>query len=270
LEYEPIKDRLRKMIRHRPVLRKVFYGFLGILFLREWYVKREVRRIFRKNREPAEILDAGCGFGQYGYYCVKRFSQSRVLGLEISESLADDGNRFAQKAGLERLRVEQADITKLDFLDRFDLILNVDVLEHIEQDVELLRRFGLALKTDGCLILSTPTVYRRKKEDSAFVDEHVRDGYSDEDIGQKMKEAGFEIQKITYGYSTWGDLSWRLGIRNTMTCLSHGILGKIFGLLYFVVISPLVFLLMGMDYFWKNARGTGMVVVAGKRLDSHE
>jgi len=269
LEYEPLKESLRKGISRSCLLRRLFYTVLGLLFLREWYVKREVRRIFSEEQKPFHILDAGCGFGQYGYHCMKHFPRSVVLGLEISESLVADGNMFAHKAGLERLRFKQADITQLDFRDEFDLILNVDVLEHIEKDVDLLRRFGLALRPHGLLIVSTPTVYRRKQKDSAFVDEHVRDGYSEEDIRQRMKEAGLQIEKITYGYGFWGDLSWRLGIRNVMTCLSHGILGKIFGVLYFVVISPFVFVLMGMDYFSTNSRGTGLVVVARKKMESH-
>jgi 2-polyprenyl-3-methyl-5-hydroxy-6-metoxy-1,4-benzoquinol methylase len=267
LEYEPVKERLRKGIQDSAALRKIFYRVLGVVFLREWYVKREIKRIFSKRQMPLTILDAGCGFGQYSYFCVRHFPHAVVVGLEIHEKHVAAGNRFVKKSGLKRLHFEAADITELSWRNRFDLILNIDVLEHVEQDRDLLRRFCVALKPEGSLILSTPTVYRRSQADCAFVGEHVRTGYSEEEIRQKMQDAGLQVKKVIYGYGMWGDLSWRWGIRNVIKCFSMGFPGKIFGVLYLVMIFPIVEILMIFDFIRTNKRGTGFIIVADKSYE---
>ena len=211
-----------------------------------------------------EILDAGSGFGQYSYYCTKRFTKANVLGLEIDPDLVTDGNWFANKLGLDRLRVEERDITTMDDRDRFDLALIIDVLEHIEYDEALLHHLFQALKPGGHLIVSTPTVYRKHLKDGEFVGEHFRVGYSEEMIIQKFGQVGFRLDRMIYGYGVWGDLAWRLGIRNTMRLMGHGFLGKGSALFYLILLFPLIFSLMIIDYWWPNKRGTGIVIVASK------
>ncbi len=40
MKYDPIKNTLGTLIRKTPGARILFYKLLGIVFLREWYVKR--------------------------------------------------------------------------------------------------------------------------------------------------------------------------------------------------------------------------------------
>lgn len=255
---------MQRLIRRNVVLRKIFYRGLGILFLREWYVKHMIKDLDLNRNEILEILDAGSGFGQYSYYCAKRYRKANMLGLEIDPDLVTDGNWFADKLGMDRLRVEKRDITTIDYRDRFDLALSIDVLEHIEDDVTLLHHLFQALKPGGYLIVSTPTIYRKHHEDGEFVGEHFREGYSEESILQKLSRVGFRPDRMIYGYGVWGDLSWRLGIRNTMRLMGHGILGKASAVLYLILLFPLIFSLMIIDYWWPNRRGTGIVVLASK------
>jgi SAM-dependent methyltransferase len=264
MEYEPIKKQIGRWVRRSVLLRKLLYRLLGTLFLREWYVKRAIRRLgFPKTSAP-RILDAGAGFGQYSVYCIKKYPRADVLGIEINPDHVAEGNRFAQRAGLERLRFEHGDITKLSHRNRFDVVLAVDVLEHIQDDEALLDHFFRALTVDGRLIVSTPSVYRKHRPDGNFVGEHFREGYSEEGIRQKLDKAGFLLDTLTYGYGFWGDLSWRWGIRNTLTLMGRGFLGKIAGPVYMILVAPLVLSLMGLDYVWPNRRGTGFVIVARK------
>ena len=259
-----MKKYLRGIIGRNVPLRKLFYKSLGVLFLREWYVKRAIRKLPLAGREDVEILDAGSGFGQYSYYCAKQFSTASVLGLEVVPGHVSDCNRFARSAGLQRLRFEEFDITHLEYQDRFDLVLSVDVLEHIENDRDLISRFFDALKPDGHLVISTPTVYRSHHDDAGFVGEHVREGYQEEEIVGLFSAAGFRLESIVYGYGKWGDLSWRIGMRNAMRLASRGGCLRFFGILYLFLVSPVVLPLMGLDFIWKNRRGTSIIVVAQK------
>ena len=245
-------------------LRKSLYKVLGLVFLREWYVKRAIRHLGLEKNKALDILDAGSGFGQYSYYCAKRYPEANVLGLEINADHVADGNRFVKKSGMERLRFQEADITTIRFKDRFDLILAIDVLEHIEHDGDLLKRFFRALKPRGSLIVSTPTVYRKHLKDGKFVDEHFREGYSDEEVRQKFGETGFFLDKILYGYGFWGDLSWRLSIRNTMKLMEYGFWGKLLAFFYLPFVFPVTLIFMVLDFWWPNKRGTGFIIVSEK------
>lgn len=264
MEYEPIKKLLRDWIRKSAFLRTGLYRILGTLFLREWYVKREIRRLKVDKDDRLDILDAGAGFGQYSYFCARRFPNAHILGLELETDHVRDGNAFARAARIPNLQFKEANLLELDEENCYDLILCVDVMEHIENDQDLLNRFSTALKTSGRLIISTPSLYRKHAEDGDFVGEHYRDGYTQEDMCKKLESARLHIDKFVYGYGIWGDLSWRLGIRNTMKLAGHGILGKGAGLIYLTILSPLVLGLMALDYVCHNKRGTGMVVVASK------
>jgi len=249
-------------MRNSVLIRKFFYRITGVIFLREWYIKRTVLTIFPDKNSVKDILDAGSGFGQYCYYCRRKFPQADILGVDINNDYIDDCNRFVQKANIENMQFQKKDLTEVNYNNRFDLILSVDVLEHIKNDTRLLSIFKKAVKPEGFVVISTPTVYRKHQEDGIFVDEHEREGYIEEDIVGKLKNSGFSKVYITYSYGMWGDLSWRLGVRNFMKISQYGLAGKIIALLYFIVLFPLVFLFMVLDYFRHNKTGTGFVIVA--------
>ena len=64
MEYDPIKQSLGKAFNSTPALRRLFYKLLDLLLLRTWHVKKEIREWSRGRKGPANILDAGMGFGQ--------------------------------------------------------------------------------------------------------------------------------------------------------------------------------------------------------------
>jgi len=268
VKYDPVKNMLAAKIRHSPLLRKLFYKALGLLFLREWYVKRAVRLAFPDPSRPLSVLDAGAGFGQYSYFCARRYPHAGVLAVEINPDHVRDGNAFAQRTGMTRIRFHEADITALDLENEFDLVMNVDVMEHIEHDVSALVCLSRSLKPGGKLILSTPAATRSHQEDGDFVGEHFRNGYTAGDIRQKLADAGFSSVAILYGYGFWGDMAWRLGIRNAMRLAGCGWIGKMAAVLYLSLLLPLVLILMGCDFLWKNKSGTSLLVTAVKASGS--
>src|SRR5690606_6824287 len=67
MQYDPIKDRLGSIFSARPAMQRLFYRLLDLFFLRSWYVRREIHRIFASfpPGRTIRVLDAGTGFGQY-------------------------------------------------------------------------------------------------------------------------------------------------------------------------------------------------------------
>lgn len=119
-----------------------------------WYrVRRNmihdfIRRYFG-NRTDLNILDVGCGTGAllreldvYG----------KVQGLDFSTRAVS----FCKERGI--LNVEQGSATEISYASNtYDLVLALDILEHIDDDKKALNEISRVLKPNGHAIIFVPT-----------------------------------------------------------------------------------------------------------------
>ncbi len=273
MQYDPIKRSIGHVVQNRVVLRKLFYFLLGLLFLREWYVKSELRKVLSKfSNKKIHVYDAGSGFGQYAYFVAKNFKHATVYGVDVKEEQIEDCNRFFKQANLTNATFAVEDLTKITHENRFDVILSVDVMEHILEDVTVFKNFYRAMKSGGTLIINTPSDLAEDHDEHddhhegsmAFVDEHVRDGYSAEDITQKLTEAGFTNIRTTYTYGFWGNLYWHLALKYPMQLLGVSKALFLFLPIYYLFTFPIALLFMLLDFSVNNETGTGLMAVAEK------
>jgi SAM-dependent methyltransferase len=241
---------------------------LGLMFLREWYVKRKIKELYR-NPPPEKIFDAGSGFGQYSYFIAKKFPKSEITSVDVKVDYIDDCKYFFSKRGLNNAEFSVADLTKIKFVDEFDFVLSVDVMEHIEDDIGVFRNFHRALKNGGRVLINTPSNLGGSDVDSesdeSFIGEHVRDGYSKEDICSKLELAGFKIESFEYTYGKWGNLYWKIGIKIPMLLLNKSQIFFLVLPLYYMFTIWFVLLFMRLDVNEKNKKeGTGVLVVGKK------
>ncbi|RJP72889.1 MAG: class I SAM-dependent methyltransferase [Candidatus Zixiibacteriota bacterium] len=266
LDYDPVKDRMQRFLGESVLARRLFFAALDRLFLRSRYVWREMRRLKRRGFTPVHILDAGSGFGQYSFRLGRIFPRAQILGLDVKQDLVDSGNRFASRAGAAKVAFQAGDLLKMDFAGRFDLALSVDVLEHIEDDRAMIRNIGASLKPGGLFVLTTP--YWPGTPESAsqvFVGEHVRPGYSRQDLQEKLNQAGLELERFDITYGPAGNVAWKLLQRGPMSWLAKRIwLAPLVGL-YFLAAYPVAWVFMHLDMAAHNDRGGGILAVARKR-----
>lgn len=269
--YDPIKDSLGRFFSRHPLLQKVFYALLHTVFLRSWYVRRELRELLEglPATRRVDVLDAGTGFGQYAYYIADRYPRAHVLAVDIKQDYLDNAQRFAERtAAGARIRFARHDLTALELDERFDLIVSVDVMEHIEDDVGVFRNFAAVLAEGGHVIINTPSDQGGSDvgEEGAegFIDEHVRPGYNLDELRAKLKSAGLEPVRAHYTYGTHGSRAWRMLIKRPMRML--GASKAAFALLpfYYLLVLPVGIVLNAMDVRDDNATGTGLIVVARK------
>jgi SAM-dependent methyltransferase len=268
MKYDPIKSIFGDIVRKRPVLRISFYKLLGVLFLREWHVKRELRRILANGKNEIRVYDAGSGFGQYSYYIAKHFPSTHIYAVDVKEEQVRDCTRFFKAVGLDRCSFAVEDLTRIVHENQFDFILSVDVMEHIPDDVGVFKNFHRALRSNGVLFINTPSNLggsdAHDPDDKSFIEEHARNGYGADEIRKKLESVGFHVEKLKYTYGRWGNLAWRLGIKYPMLMLN---MSKIFFLalpFYYLVTFPFTLILMFLDYNANNKTGTGLNVVARK------
>lgn len=278
MQYDPIKRSLGKVFNRKPFLRKLFYRLLDLLLLRSWHINKELKKWANQNRAnqnraERKVLDAGSGFGQYVFRMARKNPQWHITGLDVKEEQIDDCNRFFEKIGFENVRFQVADLTRLDYEQEFDMILCVDVMEHIEADVQVLENYYRALKPGGMLLISTPSDqggsdvhHHDEKPDGAvgFIDEHVRDGYGISELDAKLKKAGFAKTHIKYQYGRPGKISWKLSMKYPILMLNASKLFFIFLPIYYLLVFPLSLILNFMDLNGHHKTGTGLIAKAWK------
>ena len=161
-----------------------------------WFV---IKRSFAKTylqflprKRKREILDIGCGTGR-NLELLQKYG--RIYGIDNSEI----GIAYCKKRDYHQVKLASA--SNLPFSDRnFDLVTIFDVLYHrgIKNDLEVLREANRVLKPGG-YILITDCAHQLLwgPHDLAM---HARQRYSKEELKDKVKRAGFRIEKISYTY----------------------------------------------------------------------
>lgn len=272
MQYDPIKRSLGRVFNLHPGLRVLFYNLLDLLLLRSWYVRRELRRWEKTARADAKVLDAGSGFGQYVWRMARIGSGYSIKGIDVKEEQVADCNDFFGKRGLaNRVVFDCVSLEEFNEQDIYDLVLSVDVMEHIEEDEKVMNNLCNSLRKGGMLIISTPSdkggsdVHHYDNDGAVgFIDEHVRDGYNADDIRQKLMRSGFSEVETLYSYGKPGSLAWKLSMKVPILALNFT---KIFFIVlpfYYLVTYPLAYILNHIDMALTHREGTGLIVKARK------
>ncbi|MCX6286773.1 MAG: class I SAM-dependent methyltransferase [Bacteroidetes bacterium] len=271
MQYDPIKRSLGKVFNKTPILRRLFYKLLDILLLRSWHVRKELRQWarFKTGSGKVKILDAGSGFGQYTYFMSGLRPNNSILAVDVKEEQIADCNTFFGRINRPGVLFEKADLTTFTKQDYFDLILSVDVMEHIAEDEKVFANFYDSLTREGMLLISTPSdkggsdVHNHDHGES-FIDEHVRDGYNISDIREKIRKAGFSRSEASYTYGKPGQLGWKLSMKYPILMLNASKLLFIILPFYYLIIFPFALLFNYIDLHTKHKTGTGLLVKAWK------
>lgn len=268
MQYDPIKQSLGNVFNKSPFLRILFYTLLDLLLLRTWHIKREIKRWKKDKGDKIHILDAGAGFGQYTYFLSKQNPKWNILALDVKEDQVCDCNRFFQAIKKHNVVFKVADLVEFRKSECFDLILCVDVMEHIEEDVKVFENYHASLKLGGMLLISTPSDQGgsdvHEETGQGFIDEHVRDGYNAGEIKEKLKNAGFSKVKVHYSYGVPGKISWKLSMKYPMMMLGVSRVFFVVIPFYYLITYPFCFILNYIDSRSVHKTGTGLVVRAWK------
>jgi SAM-dependent methyltransferase len=269
MQYEPVKNLLSRFFSGPLFMRKALYLFLDLLLLRTWHVKKALKKIRHELPSDATILDAGSGLGQYTWRMSRMNPNWKITAVDINDQQVKEGNNFFSRAGLsDRVNFATADLTTFIDPDRFNLILSVDVMEHIKEDEKVFCNFCTSLKENGILLISTPSDMGGSDvhgdEDASFIDEHVRDGYNAGEITEKLTKVGFRSVETKYTYGKPGSISWLLTMKYPVRMLNISYLFFIILPFYYLIIFPVSVILNFFDLCMDHKSGTGLLVVARK------
>ena len=270
IEYDPVKDKFSAIIRNSRILRRIFYFLLDLFFLRSWHLRRLISSTGSAldGQRPWKLLDAGCGFGQYDRFILSRFNNVTVDSVDVKKDyLRDNENYFKEDVSRGRIRFYYADLLQLETGKTFDMAICIDVLEHIEEDVRLMKNISEHLKEGGYFLMHSPSHYSEDDgdEDDSFVGEHARPGYSKEEISDKLRQAGLEPRKVHYTYGFWGHKAWVVSVKWPMIAFNKlGFFAALPLFFYYPVVMPFCLLMNATDLYTKNEKGNGVYALARK------
>lgn len=277
IKYDPIKDRFADVIRNSRFLRTLFYKILDIYFLRSWYIRKILKEYgsdFEQKVDPPasgqawQLLDAGCGFGQYDRFILTHFKNVQVTSMDVKEDYLNDCRRyFKNEIQEKRIQFNKADLLTFDQTGKYDFVICVDVLEHITEDEKVIANLHDALKPGGYFLMHSPSVYSEEDagDEDSFVGEHARTGYSKQQICDKVENAGLKPVKIEYTYGPKGHFAWKLLIQYPMLWMNKI---KLWALplmsVWYILTLPVGLILMELDMRDKNVKGTGIYALGRK------
>lgn len=150
------------------------------------------------------VLEVGCGVGSFTRFLRHR---ERVVATDNNEQyLTLVRNGFERFDNVEVRAVDWA-APELDGLGpgRFDTVLCLNVLEHIENDDNTLAAFASLLEPGGRLILQVPALHKLYGETDRAIGHFRR--YERDELTMKLRGHGFEIEEASY-FNVPGILAW--------------------------------------------------------------
>lgn len=134
------------------------------------------------------ILDAGCGTGQM-------LKHLATHGLAVGIDSSPEAIQFAASRDAQHLVL--GSIFDLPFEPgSFDCVLSLDVIEHVDDDRELVRHLYSVVKPGGHMIVTVPAFQVLWSEHDE-VNWHKR-RYRARQLDTLLRETGLEIERLTY------------------------------------------------------------------------
>jgi SAM-dependent methyltransferase len=151
-------------------------------------------------RSGDRLLDIGCGGGTHAVRAVERVAQA--VGLDYAPGALQMAQRIAAERGSPGLIFLQASAeASLPFDDgTFDIVLLLDVIEHLHNRVSPLKEIRRVLQPEGRLLLSAPnrnTTWRRQLKAAGlpdFIDADHKIEYTLDELLAELAAGGFEAE----------------------------------------------------------------------------
>jgi SAM-dependent methyltransferase len=172
--------------------------------VREEILLRTIRRILA-HVPNARILDVGCGAGLF-FDALQEYGQ--VTGIEADARTIEESGRWRSRITLGQLDDAYQPTSP------FDLILILDVLEHVQDPDRLLRRAAQILTPTGCVLITVPAFnWLWTTHDDL---NHHRRRYSARGVRKTVHNAGLVTLETSYLFQSLVILKLLVRVREAL------------------------------------------------------
>ena len=162
-----------------------------------WFVaRRDLGRVavarYLRGGSARRVLDVGCGTGA-------NLTEMSQFGPVVGLDRAAEALQLSRSRGHRQL--VQGTAEQLPFRDgTMDVVLALDILEHVADDVQVLRECRRVLVAGGLLVLSAPAYRLLWSEHDVALSHHRR--YTAGDIARRLRRAGLRPLRVSYAIMT--------------------------------------------------------------------
>lgn len=257
----------RLLKTQRGLLERLLYRVLGIAdpahYLHARYLIAALDRL--GNFSPRAALDAGCGRGDYSFYLARRYPQCSVVGVDIDRDTIERNRETARELGLTNVSFRWQSILDLRADSSFDLIVSIDVLEHIVPQDRAFRALAGALADRGVAFYHIPTRRSRPVPLAPFLKsfhdwaerEHIAEERTANEFADEVRKSGLQVVEIG---PTFGRYSGELA--NSLFVLPHRA-SRMNSVLQ-AVLSPACRLLASLDPMTLNGSHYAVALISRK------
>lgn len=241
-------------------LKSIYIQLFGIpeigFQIRSTYFKK-ILTYHLQNKNFKTILDAGSGIGVYTFWLGRRFKKTKIIGGEIDKDKLKSAHLIKNKQHINNIDFIYLNILKAHKKSIYDLIVCIDVLEHLDYYEVALKNFKNLLKNNGYLFIHVPQPDQHRifsSFKSWHHQDHKYEGIEKKKLESILNKFGFKIITMQETFGFFGKLAWEI---------NHISLSKSFILAG--ITFPILYLLALLDQFFKNENGLGVVILAQKK-----
>ena len=157
-----------------------------------WYSRRRggLEVLMRSAKTPgdAKILEVGCGTG-HNYQFLKRYGDYH--GMDSSNVMIE----LVTSYGLQKVAL--GDAVNMPYKDdAFDVVLALDVIEHIENDALAIQEMNRVLREGGIIVISVPAFKWMWSMLDSLAGHKRR--YTKKVVTDLVTSRGFRVERVTY------------------------------------------------------------------------
>lgn len=249
------------------------YLFNYLVQLRKWYITGRLKKILAKKAPSFNLLDAGCGEGQFLLPYVGRYKQSYFKGIDRADSNISFCKNYVQVNGYTHVDFEQKEIESLQEIEIYDIVLCISVLPYCKDDFVALRELFTAMKSEAELLLYIPVNNKmvlpfyqtilNKYDNYERIQKNQR-VYTKDKLLELLHSQDFTVTEGTYTYGFFGKLSNELYNTHLILFNAFSLPFKIILSVSLVLMYPLILLCMILDFILPVTSGNGLMMVAKK------
>jgi len=252
-----------KLTRY-PLLKKMLIKLFGYTNLGNYARSRIFIRLLKTlpTHRFKQILDLGCGYGEYTFMLAEAFPNSQVTALDIDQERIHTVNRTLNRVGLQNIQLVNHRLEQEPETEKYDFIFSVDVFEHIPEDQMPFAPCHTRLNPGGYLLVKIPNITQRTifpdhwfEDHQEWLDEeHVGQVYDLEGLTNRFKQVGFDIVHASYSDGLLSRLGWELSY-----------LAKKGGAIPQLICLPLSKLLVRLDHRFHTSQNGNAIQVIGQK-----
>lgn len=252
----------RYLVRNKGIWRKCYASIVGYTpiggFIRFLHIK-----VFLKKISFSRVLDAGCGNGPYSFYLAQKYPDITIDSCDIEQDNIQICQDILNASTLRNVRFFYKDIREFNAYNSYDLILCVDVLEHIpiHDRGAMIKNLFESMNLGGHLLLHVPIrgnkrIFNEKLYEKAAKElkkTHKNNMLDKGEVIQLLTSEGFIVKKVKNTFGLLGQFLWEI---------DKILYGHI--KLFYKIFLPFLKILCFIEARLLYPRGNGLLVVATK------